>query len=129
MKEALDIKKLHSISIADDERFPYIVNIINGCFGREYESKYSCMKMTFYNLGDGHMAWFPQMATIKNGKLKAPSRAKGWINYFKDDGFTLIEEKADDTRSGKVDGEGGLPVTHLAGMTIRAMFSLVYSKQ
>lgn len=109
MKEALDIKIFHSISIADDEWFPYMVDIFNGCFGKEYESKYSCRKKTFYNLGDGHMAWFPKMATIKNGERKPPSRAKGWINYLKDDGFTLIQEKEDDTRSGNADGEGGLP--------------------
>ena len=108
MKEALDIKKFNSISIADDERFPYIVNIMNGCFGKKYKGIHSCRK-TFYNLGDGYMVWFPKMAVIKDGKIKIPGRSQGWINYFKDDGFTLIEKKADDTRSGNADGEGGLP--------------------
>nr|WP_158588831.1 HNH endonuclease [Butyrivibrio sp. XB500-5] len=103
------IKKIYSISIEDDLQFQYIVEVINGCFGRNYTSIFSCMNMTFCHIDDDHMVWFPKMASVKNGKTKAPARSKGWVNYLIDDGRTFIEEKADDTRSGAADGDGGLP--------------------
>lgn len=109
MSDIPEIKKLYSISIGDDIRFKYIVEVINGCFGKNYTSIYSCMNMTFCHIDDNHMVWFPKMAAVKNGRIKAPSRSKGWVNYLIDDGRTFIEEKTDDTRSGAADGDGGLP--------------------
>ena len=109
MADLPEIKNLYSISINDNLHFQYIVEIINGCFGKAYMSVYSCMRMYFCHIDDDHMVWFPKMATIKNGKIKAPARSKGWINYLINDGQTLIEEKEDDTRSGSADGDGGLP--------------------
>ena len=104
-----EINKLYTISIDDEIHFKYIVEIFNGCFGKNYKSIYSCMKMSFCRIDDDHMVWFPKMAIIKNGKIKAPSRSKGWVNYLTDDGLVFIEEKAGDTRSGAADGDGGLP--------------------
>lgn len=104
-----EIKRLYSISVDDGLQFKYIVEIINGCFGKNYTSIYSCMNMTFCQIDADHMVWFPKMAAVKNGKIKAPARAKGWINYIVDDGQTFIEEKSDDTRSGTEDGDGGFP--------------------
>ncbi len=104
-----EIKKYYSIRVDDNLAFKYIVEIINGCFGKNYESIYSCMKMFFCHIDEDHMVWFPKMASVKNGKTKAPTRAKGWVNYITNDGMTLVEEKEDDTRSGAADGDGGLP--------------------
>lgn len=109
MAGVADVKKLYSISTDDGLRFQYIVEVINGCFGRNYTSIYSCMNMTFCHIDDDHMVWFPKMASVKNGKIKAPARSKGWVNYLINDGHTFIEEKEGDTRSGAADGDGGLP--------------------
>lgn len=56
------------------------------------------------------MVWFPQMAVKKNGKYKAPSQSKGWLNILSDDGETIVEEKENDTRSAAdIDRDGRLP--------------------
>lgn len=103
-----NIEKLKSIRVEDGREFPYIVSIMNGCFGKDRKNKYSCQRDYFTRIDDEHMVWFPKMAQKRNGTYKAPPESKGWLNILSEDGNTIIEEKADDARSGTVDGEGAL---------------------
>lgn len=104
-----DIEKLKSIRVEDERVFPYIVSIMNGCFGKNFTSVYSCQGYYFKHIDDNYMVWFPKLAEKRNGTYKAPSESKGWLNILSEDGNTIIEEKADDTRSAVIDGDGGLP--------------------
>lgn len=104
-----NIEKLKSIRVDEDKVFPYIVSIMNGCFGKNFTSIYSCQSYYFNHIDNGHMVWFPKLAIKKNGTYKTPSQSKGWLNILSDDGETIIEEKENDTRSASVDGDGRLP--------------------
>lgn len=108
MLEIGDIEKLKFIRVEDERVFPYIVSIMNGCFGKNFKSIYSCQRC-FKHIDDNHMVWFPKLAEKRNETYKAPPESKGWLNILSEDGNTIIEEKADDTRSGAADGDGGLP--------------------
>lgn len=109
MTDIGNIEKLKSIRVDEDRVFPYIVSIMNGCFGKDFTSIYSCQKYYFRHIDNDHMVWFPKMAIKKNGTYKAPYQSKGWLNKLSDDGKTIIEEKEGDTRSAAVDGDGRLP--------------------
>lgn len=109
MSDIGKIEKLKSIQVDEERVFPYIVNIMNGCFGKNFTSVYSCQRYYFNHIDSDHMVWFPKLAVKKNGKYKAPSESKGWLNILSDDGETIIEEKEDDPRSVAVDGNGRLP--------------------
>ena len=102
-------EKLKFIQVDEERVFPYMVNILNGCFGKNFTSVHSCQRYCFRKIDNDHMVWFPKLAVKKNGKYKAPSESKGWLNILSNDGETIIEEKKDDTRSAAVDGDGGLP--------------------
>lgn len=109
MLEIGDIEKLKSIRVDDERVFPYIVSIMNGCFGKNFKSIYSCRSYSFKHIDDNHMVWFPKLAEKRNGTYKAPSESKGWLNILLEGGNTIIEEKTGDARSAAVDGDGGLP--------------------
>lgn len=109
MQDIGNIEKLKSIRVDEERVFPYIVQIMNGCFGKDFKSVYSCQRYYFKHIDDDHMVWFPKLAKKKNGTYKAPSDAKGWLNILSEDWETIIEEKDDDGRSAAVDGDGGLP--------------------
>lgn len=42
MLEIGDMEKLKFIRVEDERVFPYIVSIMNGCFGKNFKSIYSC---------------------------------------------------------------------------------------
>lgn len=109
MSDIGEIEKLKSINVDEERVFPYIVSIMNGCFGKNFTSVYSCQRYYFKHIDSDHMVWFPKLAVKKNGKYKASSESKGWLNILSDDGETIIEEREDDTRSAAVDGDGRLP--------------------
>lgn len=105
----INVKKYYSISTNDKQHFKYIVDVLNGCFGRNYSSIYSCMKMSFCHIDDDHMLWFPKMATKKKGQWKAPARAQGWLNYLVNNNSVIIEEKEDDNRIINEKSDDALP--------------------
>lgn len=109
MSDIGKIEKLKSIQVDEERVFPYIVNVMNGCFGKNFTSVYSCQRYYFNHIDSDHMVWFPKLAVKKNGKYMAPSESKGWLNILSDDGETIIEEKEDDPRSASDDEDGRLP--------------------
>lgn len=62
MLEIGDIEKLKFIRVEDERVFPYIVSIMNGCFGKNFKSIYSCQRYYFKHIDDNHMVWFPKLA-------------------------------------------------------------------
>lgn len=85
------IKGLHEakkISIEDDYRFDRSVDALNECFNKHYKAwmQSGC----FLNEEKTIRAWFPKMAVTENGRSKAQSRTKAWVNILSDDGMTIM---------------------------------------
>ena len=85
---------LRSISVDDNIYFHSIVDVLNECFGKGYKACYK----SFIPVDDTHQAWFPKMAVMRGGILKASPRSQGWLNYLIEDGKKLIEEGENDDR-------------------------------
>lgn len=75
------------ISINDDYRFDRSVDALNECFNKHYKAwmQSGC----FLNEEKTLRAWFPKMAVTENGRLKAQSKTKAWINTLSDDGMII----------------------------------------
>jgi len=96
------------IDVKDDVTFPYIISVLNECFGKHMKGKTAGQGWYFRHIDDEHMIWFPKLAIEKNGAIVPPPDSE-WLNIISEDGTRIIEEKEDDIRSGMVDGEGALP--------------------
>lgn len=82
-----DIRKAKKLSIDDPYTFARSVDVLNECFGKNYKAwmKSGCILNEEKTL----RAWFPKIAVKKDGRLKAQSSTKAWINTISEDGQTI----------------------------------------
>lgn len=90
-----DRPDIHRFSASNPIPFKLSVDVINYGLGLQYTAKkYAGWQKGAFDLlvnGQKYMVWFPKIAI--NGRAASPS---GWINYFEDNGKTLIERSSDE---------------------------------
>ena len=76
-----------------------IYGVFNKYFGRDYEM----FQKAFLHMDKAKTigVWFPMMAIKENGKIKAQSKTKEWINVMSDDGSEIHMYSVSDLEGGR----------------------------